>query len=104
MLQNLSGSVHQVLAAVSVHSQGHAFSSHPAKRRSLKTLSEAEISAYITSGEPMDKAGAYGIQGLGGVFVADLRGSFTGVMGLPCMKPWRCFAQCGLAVPPFQTA
>lgn len=49
----------------------------------FKTLSDAEIRAYIATQEPMDKAGAYGIQKLGGCFVVLINGSFTGVMGLP---------------------
>ena len=67
-------------------------------------VSAAEIEAYIASGEPMDKAGAYGIQGLGGVFVAHLSGSFTGVMGLPVYETMQLLQQCGVAVPPFQAA
>ena len=47
------------------------------------TLSDAEIRRYVDSGEPMDKAGAYGIQGRAGIFVEHLAGSYTGVMGLP---------------------
>ena len=104
MLQSLSGNVHQVLTAVSVHWQGHTYHHTQQSDVAFKTLNEAEISAYIAGGEPMDKAGAYGIQGLGGVFVADLRGSFTGVMGLPVYETMALLAQCGLAVPPFQTA
>ena len=50
------------------------------------TISEEEIAAYIQSGEPMDKAGAYGIQGMGGLFVTGIDGDYYGVMGLPiCM-------------------
>ena len=57
--------------------------------------------AYIRSGEPMDKAGAYGIQGLGGVFVEHLQGSFTGVMGLPVYETVGLLEQFGLSIPPF---
>ena len=64
-------------------------------------LSAEEISAYIRSGEPMDKAGAYGIQGLGGVFVEHLQGSFTGVMGLPVYETAALLKQFGSDVPPF---
>ena len=67
----------------------------------FKTLSAEEISAYIRSGEPMDKAGAYGIQGLGGVFVEHLQGSFTGVMGLPVYETAALLKQFGFGVPPF---
>ena len=67
----------------------------------FKTLSAEEISAYIRSGEPMDKAGAYGILGLGGVFVEHLQGSFTGVMGLPVYETVGLLEQFGLSIPPF---
>jgi maf-like protein len=67
----------------------------------FKTLSAEEISAYIRSGEPMDKAGAYGIRGLGGVFVEHLQGSFTGVMGLPVYETVGLLEQFGLSIPPF---
>ena len=49
-------------------------------------LNEAEIRAYWSSGEPADKAGAYGIQGLGAVFVSEIKGSYSGIMGLPVME------------------
>ena len=60
-----------------------------------------EIAAYVASGEPMDKAGAYGIQGLGGVFVEHLQGSFTGVMGLPVYETAQLLKSLGLEAPPF---
>ena len=101
ILQSLSGGVHQVLTAVSVYWQGNTHHVLQQSDVRFKHLSEREIAAYIDSGEPMDKAGAYGIQGLGGVFVADLRGSFTGVMGLPVYETVGLLAQCGLPVPPF---
>ena len=83
MLQNLSGSVHQVLTAVSVHWQGHTYHHTQQSDEAFKTLSEAEISAYIAGGEPMDKAGAYGVQSRGALFVERIDGDFFNVMGLP---------------------
>lgn len=83
MLQNLSGSVHQVLTAVSVHWQGHTYHHTQQSDVAFKTLSEAEISAYIAGGEPMDKAGAYGVQSRGALFVERIDGDFFNVMGLP---------------------
>ncbi|MDO5639708.1 MAG: nucleoside triphosphate pyrophosphatase [Neisseria sp.] len=101
MLQSLSGRTHQVLSAVSLHWQGQTQTVMQQSDVAFKPLCPAEIAAYIGSGEPLDKAGAYGIQGLGGVFVADLRGSFTGVMGLPVYETVALLSQCGLSVPPF---
>ena len=50
----------------------------------FRTLTEAEIAAYVATGEPMDKAGAYGIQGKGGALVSAISGEFDNVVGLPC--------------------
>ncbi len=99
MLRALSGQVHQVLTAVCVSRLGQEALAVQQSDVHFKTLSEAEIEAYVCSGEPMDKAGAYGIQGLGGLFVAHLSGSFTGVMGLPVYETTALLAQLGVAVP-----
>ncbi|WP_416192177.1 Maf family protein [Neisseria sp. CCUG12390] len=101
MLAQLSATTHQVYTAVSVFWQGETRTVLQKSDVTFKAVSAEEIAAYIDSGEPMDKAGAYGIQGLGGVFVADLQGSFTGVMGLPVFETAELLAQFGLAVPPF---
>lgn len=99
MLSALSGSLHEVLTAVCVWADGTERLVLQTSQVRFKTLSAAQIRAYIASGEPMDKAGAYGIQGLGGVFVAHLSGSFSGVMGLPVAETAELLAQCGYGVP-----
>ena len=101
ILARLSGQTHQVLTAVCVYWQGKTHGVLQTSDVRFKTLSAEEISAYIRSGEPMDKAGAYGIQGLGGVFVEHLQGSFTGVMGLPVYETAGLLERFGLSVPPF---
>ena len=101
MLVQLSATTHQVYTAVSVYWQGKTRTLLQQSDVTFKAMSAAEIAAYIASGEPMDKAGAYGIQGLGGVFVTHLHGSFTGVMGLPVFETIELLVQFGLAVPPF---
>ncbi len=101
MLTQLSGVTHQVLTAVCVYWQGETRAVVQQGDVRFKTLSSEEIQAYIRSGEPMDKAGAYGIQGLGGIFVEYLQGSFTGVMGLPVFETVNLLRELGLAVPPF---
>ncbi|MCG8466236.1 MAG: Maf family protein [Xanthomonadales bacterium] len=83
MLQQLRGRHHQVLTAVCVAQGEHIEQKTVASQVLFRLLNDAEIDAYIASGEPMDKAGAYAIQGLGAVFVAHLEGSYSGVMGLP---------------------
>ncbi|STZ76019.1 Maf family protein [Bergeriella denitrificans] len=101
MLTQLSGTTHQVLTAVCVYWQGETRAVLQQSDVRFKTLNPAEIQAYIDSGEPMDKAGAYGIQGLGGAFVEHLQGSFTGVMGLPVYETLELLRSFGLATPPF---
>lgn len=101
MLRALSGRSHQVLTAVCVHYQGREHSIVQSSDVRFKALSDSEIERYIAGGEPMDKAGAYGIQGAGGIFVSHLAGSFTGVMGLPVYETVRLLQHCGAAVPPF---
>ena len=101
ILTALSGCVHQVLTAVCVSYQGHEYACIQKNQVQFKSLTQNEIHAYIATGEPMDKAGAYGIQGLGGVFVANLSGSFTGVMGLPVFETMQLLQQIGWATPPF---
>ncbi|WP_373741946.1 nucleoside triphosphate pyrophosphatase [Neisseria sp.] len=101
MLRALSGTTHQVYTAVCVFWQGKTHEVLQQSDVAFKTLTEAEIEAYIRSGEPLDKAGAYGIQGLGGLFVERLAGSFTGVMGLPVFETAALLREAGADVPPF---
>ncbi len=83
MLLKLSGSQHQVMTGVSVTCRGITHSVVVTTEVWFKTLSEQEIEAYWQSGEPCDKAGSYGIQGLGGRFVTRIEGSYHAVVGLP---------------------
>lgn len=83
MLEALSGREHQVLTAVAVAGAGMCQSRVVASRVSFRPLSSDEIDAYWATGEPCDKAGAYGIQGLAAVFVSHLQGSYSAVVGLP---------------------
>ena len=101
MLLALSGRSHQVYTAVCLYYQGRIFHALNTNHVIFKPLTEAEAAAYIRSREPLDKAGAYGIQGLGGIFVRELSGSFTGVMGLPAYETCELLRQAGYAVPPF---
>ena len=78
LLESLSGREHQVWTAVCVSLGEQTLEAAQRSDVRFKELSAQEIAAYIASGEPLDKAGAYGIQGIGGVFVAHLSGSFSG--------------------------
>ena len=101
LLESLSGREHQVWTAVCVSLGGQMLEAAQRSDVRFKELSAQEIAAYIASGEPLDKAGAYGIQGIGGVFVAHLSGSFSGVMGLPVFETVQLLRQLGAPVPPF---
>jgi septum formation protein len=83
MLRLLSGREHRVLTAVGLKFEDRAELLVSESRVRFCELTDAEIQAYIEGGEPMDKAGAYAIQGRGAAFVTELRGTYSGVMGLP---------------------
>jgi septum formation protein len=83
ILQRLSGRSHRVLTGVAICHHGKTHALFHASVVRFRPLEEDEIQRYVSSGEPMDKAGAYGIQGGAGLFVQHIRGSFTGIMGLP---------------------
>lgn len=100
ILAMLSDKTHQVMTAVCVHYKTQQFSLVQHNHVTFKTLSEQEIQAYIATGESMDKAGAYGIQGIASVFVKHLSGSFTGVMGLPIYETMQLLQQCHIQIPP----
>lgn len=82
-LRSLSGREHQVLSAVAVVSAQRSDVRVVSTAVTFRALSDAEIEAYWATGEPCDKAGSYGIQGLAGVFVTQLQGSYSAVVGLP---------------------
>lgn len=82
-LNRLSGKQHTVLTAICIHYRGNAENRIQTNRVVFKSLTAEEIIAYVQSGEPMDKAGAYSVQGIGGIFIRSIEGSFSGIMGLP---------------------
>lgn len=86
MLQRLSGQAHQVMTAVTVATKDKHSSVVVTTDVWFKPLSEQEIEQYWQTGEPCDKAGSYGIQGLGGRFVTRIEGSYYAVVGLPLFE------------------
>ncbi|XTZ38846.1 Maf family protein [Salmonella enterica] len=88
MLRQLSGQTHQVITAVALADRYHLLDCLVETEVTFRALSEADITAYVASGEPLDKAGAYGIQGLGGCFVRKINGSYHAVVGLPLVETW----------------
>ena len=96
ILQRLSGQTHRVLTGVAVNHQGRTEFVLSSSEVRFRPLDEDEIRHYVSSGEPMDKAGAYGIQGRAGMFVEHLAGSYTGVMGLPVCETGELLKKLGL--------
>lgn len=83
MLRALSGQTHEVLTGIAIYWPGHRESFIDTTRVTFATLSDAQIADYVATGEPMDKAGAYAIQGGAAEFVTGVEGSLTNVIGLP---------------------
>ena len=86
MLKALSGCVHEVYTGVCVIHGAQELTEHEKTSVTFRRMTEAEILAYIDTGEPMDKAGAYGAQGIGSLFVSGIEGDFFNVMGLPVCR------------------
>ena len=90
MLRRLAGREHGVVTAVSLRrGEAPARGIAEVSRVRFGPLDEAEIAWYVATGEPRDKAGAYGVQGLGARFIEEIHGSFTNVMGLPARAVYR---------------
>ncbi len=86
MLARLSGREHRVFTGLTVLRDGVVLSEFEETRVRFRALTPREIEAYIKTGEPMDKAGAYGAQGIGALFVEGITGDFFNVMGLPLCR------------------
>ncbi|MDY7580011.1 Maf family protein [Herbaspirillum sp. RTI4] len=98
MLASLSGRTHQVLTSVVVcHHNNRWQITHSSEVR-FATLSSKRIRAYCATQEPYDKAGGYGIQGIASVFIRDIIGSHSGIMGLPLFETAQLLQQAGLDI------
>ncbi|UJR63421.1 Maf family protein [Dickeya zeae] len=91
ILRSLSGQRHQVMTALTLADRSESVSARVVTEVQFRTLADDEIRRYIASGEPMDKAGAYGIQGKGGCFVKSIFGSYHAVVGLPLVETLELF-------------
>lgn len=89
MLEALSGREHTVITAICLRHPGGEIVDSESTRVHFAALDSGEIDAYVSSGEPMDKAGAYGIQGLASKFVERIEGCYFNVMGLPVARVYR---------------
>ena len=102
MLRTLSGRLHMVYTGVTVSCQGKTVTEHEMTSVRFRPLSDADIIRYIATGEPMDKAGAYGIQGYGSVLVESISGDYYNVVGLPVCRLGRILT--GFGVDPLALA
>jgi septum formation protein len=96
MLSRLSGKTHRVLTAVAVCQEDRVEKAISETLVGFRHLTEEEQINYCNTDEPMDKAGAYAIQGLGAVFVESIKGSYSGVVGLPLMETSRLLSLFGI--------
>ncbi len=97
MLQLLSGRTHQVMTAVAVALRNELDVALVSTEVEFRALGAAEIDAYWDTGEPRDKAGAYGVQGIGAAFVSRIEGSYSGVVGLPLFETLRLLQKFGVS-------
>ncbi len=98
ILTQLSGRQHQVLSAVALSYEGEIKLRISQNRVSFRQLEATEIEIYCISQEPLDKAGAYAIQGRAAIFIDHLEGSYSSVMGLPLFETAELLKQAGIAV------
>ncbi len=96
MLTELSGRTHKVLTGVAVSFDGRQLAEVCETEVIFRTLTAAEIADYVATGEPLDKAGAYGIQGRGAVFVEKINGCYNNVVGLPLTRLHLMLAKLGV--------
>ena len=94
----MSGRAHTVYTGVTVCRDGETLTQHEATAVHFRPLTPGEIDAYVATGEPMDKAGAYGIQGYGALLVEGIEGDYSNVVGLPVCRLGRMLARFGVDV------
>lgn len=98
-LAALSGRTHRVMTAVAVQAGRRRLQALNISRVRFAELTPSQIEAYVATGEPMGKAGAYAIQGLGSALVAHIAGSHSGIMGLPVFETAQLLRQAGWHIP-----
>lgn len=98
MLRRLSGREHMVCTGVTVRQGARVLTAHEATAVRFRPLTDGEILAYVATGEPMDKAGAYGIQGRGCMLVESITGSYDNVVGLPTCRLAQMLLELGLDI------
>lgn len=99
MLSRLAGSSHHVMTAVAVALGGQLETRLSISRVWFRALDPAEIRRYIAGGEPLDKAGAYAVQGMAAAFITRIEGSYSGIMGLPLAETADLLRVHGISIP-----
>ena len=97
MLTSLQGRHHTVCTGITVRQGGRSLTESESTEVYFRPATEAELRGYIATGEPMDKAGAYGIQGMGALLVEKINGDFFNVMGLPVLRLSRMLSRFGVS-------
>ena len=95
MLRKLSGQTHEVLTAVALQQGALRLQALSVSRVRFMAMTDAQIAAYVDSGEPFGKAGGYGIQGLAAAMIEYMEGSYSGIMGLPVFETAQLLRQIG---------
>jgi septum formation protein len=98
MLRRLSGREHQVITGVCLVASGQWSVASEITSVTMSEISAEEITDYVASGEPMDKAGAYAIQGIASRWIPRIEGDYSNVVGLPVALVWRMLRQAGIFV------
>ncbi|HUD04551.1 MAG TPA: Maf family protein [Patescibacteria group bacterium] len=98
ILRLLSGNTHEIVTGFTVIKGSKSITKHVISKVKFKKLSNAEIKAYVATGEPMDKAGGYGIQEKGGLFMENITGDYFNVVGLPIFAVAQALKQFGVGI------
>lgn len=99
MLKLLSGKTHLVLTSVAVHHDEQTWQTTQSSEVSFGNLTDEMIRAYCATAEPYDKAGGYAVQGLAAVFIKNITGSYSGIMGLPLYETAELLRKAGIPIP-----
>ena len=98
MLTELAGRTHRVLTAVAIQSGRNRFEALSTSKVTFETMTSKQINAYVATGEPLGKAGAYAVQGRGAVHITRIDGSYSGIMGLPVRETALLLKAAGLKI------
>ena len=96
MLRTLAGRTHEVITGIAVVKDNRTFTASDSTKVTFDEMTDEEIDAYVSTGEPMDKSGSYALQGKAGIFIRGIEGSYSNVVGLPLATLKKLAAQAGV--------